>query len=86
MERMIDIKIERHVENGEIYYLATSDDVQGLIAQGSTVEETLAIAKELVYELIEVRKEIDSENFRHSNNVRLADIPNSFHQHLFIEA
>lgn len=55
---MIDIRVEQFEENGEIYYLATSEDIQGLIAQGSTVEETLECAKSLVYELIAVRKEI----------------------------
>jgi predicted RNase H-like HicB family nuclease len=84
MEKMIDIKIEQFEENGEIYYLATSKDVQGLLAQGSTVEETLNIAKSLVYELIEVRKEINEQNI--DSSVRLIDIPKAFHQNLFIQA
>ena len=37
----------------EGYYLATSDDVQGLIAQGRTITETLEIARDAVEKLIE---------------------------------
>ena len=37
----------------EGYYLATSDDVQGLIAQGRTITETLEIARDVVKKLIE---------------------------------
>jgi predicted RNase H-like HicB family nuclease len=58
MEKMINIKVEHIQENSEEFFLATSEDIQGLIAQGSTVEETLEIAQSLVYDLLEVRKEI----------------------------
>jgi predicted RNase H-like HicB family nuclease len=61
MEKMINIKVEHIRENSEEYFLATSEDVQGLIAQGSTIEETLEIAQSLVYELLEVRKELDKD-------------------------
>jgi predicted RNase H-like HicB family nuclease len=84
MEKMIDIKVEQFEENGEVYYLATSDDVQGLVAQGSTVEETLDIAKSLIYDLIEVRKEIDEQSLE--TNIKLIDIPKTFHQNLFVQA
>jgi predicted RNase H-like HicB family nuclease len=57
---MINIDINKHEENGEIYYLATSEDIQGLIAQGSTLDETLELAKELVCDLLLIRSEIDS--------------------------
>ena len=60
MEKMINIKVEHIQENSEEFFLATSEDIQGLIAQGSTVEETLEIAQSLVYDLLEVRKEIDN--------------------------
>ena len=36
-------------------YLATSDDVQGLVAQGRTVSETLEIARDVVKKLIEAQ-------------------------------
>ena len=36
-------------------YLATSNDVQGLIAQGRTIEETLEIARDVAQKLIEAQ-------------------------------
>ena len=41
MERMITLHIEKLPEG---FYLATSDDIQGLLAQGRTVSETMEIA------------------------------------------
>jgi predicted RNase H-like HicB family nuclease len=50
MEHMIQIHIERLPEG---LYLATSDDVQGLVAQGRTVQETLEIARDVARKLME---------------------------------
>jgi predicted RNase H-like HicB family nuclease len=50
MEHMIQIHIERLSEG---LYLATSDDVQGLVAQGRTVQETLEIARDVARKLME---------------------------------
>ena len=50
MEGTIQIHIEQLPEG---YYLATSDDVQGLIAQGRTITETLEIARDAIEKLIE---------------------------------
>ncbi|KAF0107462.1 MAG: hypothetical protein FD146_1940 [Anaerolineaceae bacterium] len=36
-------------------YLATSDDVQGLVAQGRTVYETVEIARDVARKLIEAQ-------------------------------
>ena len=36
-------------------YLATSDDVQGLVAQGRTISETIEIARDVVRRLIEAQ-------------------------------
>lgn len=52
MEKIINIHIEKLPEG---VYLATSDDVQGLIAQGRTVTETLEIARDVARKLIEAR-------------------------------
>jgi antitoxin HicB len=49
-EIFIKIQLE-HLENGA--YLATSDDVPGLVAQGRTVTETLEIAQDVTRKLIE---------------------------------
>jgi predicted RNase H-like HicB family nuclease len=40
----------------EGYYLATSEDVQGLVAQAMTFEETVEIAKDLAKELLAAQK------------------------------
>jgi len=49
-EAMIKIKIEKLEEGG---YLATSDTLQGLIAQGRTIAETIEIAQDVAKKLIE---------------------------------
>ena len=54
MEQIINIHIERLPEG---FWLATSDDVQGLIAQGRTVTETLDIARDVARKLLEARSE-----------------------------
>ena len=38
-------------------YLATSDDIPGLVAQGRTIAETLEIARDVARKLIEARLE-----------------------------
>ena len=50
MEHMVQLHIE-HLPEG--VYLATSDDVQGLIAQGRTIAETIEIARDVAKKLIE---------------------------------
>lgn len=44
MERVVQLHIEKLPES---VYLATSDDVQGLMAQGRTIQESLEIARAL---------------------------------------
>ena len=52
MEHVVQLHIEKLPEG---LHLATSDDVQGLIAQGRTVHETLEIARDVAKKLIEAR-------------------------------
>jgi predicted RNase H-like HicB family nuclease len=54
MERLIQIHIEKLPEG---VYLATSDDIQGLVAQGRTVNETLEIARDVARRLLEAKVE-----------------------------
>jgi predicted RNase H-like HicB family nuclease len=54
MERIVKIHIEKLPEG---FYLATSDDIQGLVAQGRTVAETLEIARDVARRLLEAQKE-----------------------------
>jgi predicted RNase H-like HicB family nuclease len=53
MEQIINLHIEKLPEG---YYLATSDEVPGLVAQGRTVAETLEIARDVARRLIEARE------------------------------
>jgi len=54
-ERVVHIHIERLPEG---FYLATSNDVQGLVAQGRTVAETLEIARDVARKLIEAQADL----------------------------
>ena len=54
VELAIRIRIE---ELPESLYLATSDELPGLVAQGRTVAETLDIARDVARKLIEARRE-----------------------------
>ncbi|MGQ9586035.1 MAG: type II toxin-antitoxin system HicB family antitoxin [Anaerolineae bacterium] len=49
-EFFLDIQIEPLEEGG---YLAVSEDLQGLIAQGRTVAETVEIAQDVARKLLE---------------------------------
>ncbi len=54
MERIINLHVEKLPEG---LYLATSEDVQGLVAQGRTVSETMEIAKDIARKLLESQGE-----------------------------
>jgi predicted RNase H-like HicB family nuclease len=56
MEVAIRIQIE---ELPEGVYLATSDELPGLVAHGRTVAEALDIARDVARKLIEARRERD---------------------------
>lgn len=58
MERVLNLHIEKLPEG---VYLATSDDVQGLVAQGRTITETLEIARDVAKKLLEARAEREGE-------------------------
>jgi predicted RNase H-like HicB family nuclease len=62
MERLLNIHIEKLPEG---VYLATSDELQGLVAQGRTVAETLEIARDVARKLLEAQsqdKESEMQN------------------------
>ena len=54
MERVVNLHIEKLPEG---LYLATSDNIQGLIAQGRTISETIEIAKDVAKKLIEAQED-----------------------------
>jgi len=70
-ERIVKIHIERLPEG---VYLATSDDVQGLVAQGRTIAETVEIARDVARKLLEAQK-----------NIQLPQVSESFDYPLIIE-
>ncbi|MEX2304095.1 MAG: type II toxin-antitoxin system HicB family antitoxin [Bryobacterales bacterium] len=54
----MEVAIQIHVEElPEGVYLATSEELPGLVAQGRTVAETLEIARDVAKKLIEARRE-----------------------------
>jgi len=58
MELAIRIQVE---ELPEGLFLATSDDLPGLVAQGRTIAETLDIARDVARKLIEARREREGD-------------------------
>jgi predicted RNase H-like HicB family nuclease len=56
----MELAIQIHVEElPEGLYLATSEELPGLVAQGRTVAEALEIARDVARKLIEARRERD---------------------------
>jgi len=76
MEKIINIHIEKLPEG---VYLATSEDLQGLVAQGRTATEALEIARDVARKLIETQAE-------RSGDVRLSAIDDSFDYPLIVNA
>ena len=54
MEQIANLHIEKLPEG---VYLATSDDIPGLIAQGRTITETVEIARDVAKKLLEAQDE-----------------------------
>ncbi|MBI5896214.1 MAG: DUF1902 domain-containing protein [Desulfobacterales bacterium] len=76
MEKIINIHIEKLPEG---VFLATSEDIQGLVAQGRTATEALEIARDVARKLIEARAE-------RSGKINLAAISDSFDYPLIVNA
>lgn len=68
MEQIANLHIERLPEG---VYVATSDDIPGLVAQGRTVTETLEIARDVARRLLEAQAE-------RSGKTNLAPVGDSF--------
>jgi len=76
MEKIINVHIEKLPEG---VYLATSEDVQGLVAQGRTATEALEIARDVARKLIDAQAE-------RSGDLNLSIIGNSFDYPLIVNA
>jgi len=70
------LHVERLPEGG---YLATSEAIQGLVAQGRTVAETLEIARDTARRLLEAQQERNQDN-------NLTAISESFDYPLIVSA
>ena len=57
MEKVFEIRVEKLPEGD---YLATSDTIPGLVAQGRTIAETLSIAGDVAAKLLEFQS---ADNF-----------------------
>lgn len=68
MEQIVNLHIEKLPEG---VYLATSDDVPGLLAQGRTLAETIDIARDVAKKLIEAQAQ-------QPDSSRLTKIEDSF--------
>lgn len=55
----INLDIEKLPEG---YYLATSRDIQGLVAQGKTFEETIAVAEDVAKIILRSQKKTTITN------------------------
>jgi predicted RNase H-like HicB family nuclease len=68
MEQIATLHIEKLPEG---VYLATSDDIPGLVAQGRTITETLEIARDVAKKLLEAQNERD-------NRIQLTTVQEAF--------
>jgi predicted RNase H-like HicB family nuclease len=59
MEHIANLHIQKLPEG---LYLATSDDIPGLIAQGRTITETVEIARDVAKKLLEAQAERHQQN------------------------
>jgi len=75
-ESCLMLHVERLPEGG---YLATSEAIQGLVAQGRTVAETLEIARDTARRLLEAQQERNQDN-------NLTAISESFDYPLIVSA
>jgi predicted RNase H-like HicB family nuclease len=53
MEKVVNLQIEKLPEG---FYLVTSDNLQGLVAQGRTISETIEIARDVAKKIIEAQE------------------------------
>ena len=83
MEGTIKIHIEKLPEG---LYLATSNDIQGLVAQGRTITETMEIARDVCKKLIEsgipVEKSVRLENLKAGEIKKIKALIDALHPDL----
>ena len=79
MKTLIKLQIEKFQEKGKEYFVATSDQIQGLVAEGNTIEEVVAIASDLARILIELDQ-------KQEKNIKITtELPQNFEYPLIVE-
>ena len=81
MEQIVNLHIEKLPEG---VYLATSEDVPGLVAQGRTIQETLEIARDVTKRLLEARAE--RSGAKRTGKVKLVPVKTRFNYPLIVSA
>ena len=76
MEQIANLHIEKLPEG---FYLATSDDIPGLVAQGRTITETLEIARDVAKKLLAAQAE-------RNVSLKLIDMSESFDYPLIVNS
>jgi predicted RNase H-like HicB family nuclease len=79
MKTLIKLKIEKFEEQGQEYFVATSDQLQGLVAEGETLEEVVAIAEDIAHILLELDQE------KKNGDLELRAVPENFEYPLILE-
>jgi len=71
VEKIINLHIEKLPEG---FYLATSSEIQGLVAQGRTINETIEIARDVAKKILEAQQEEEHKtfppSFNHNRHIR----------------
>ncbi|AHJ27990.1 DUF1902 domain-containing protein [Nodularia spumigena CS-584] len=78
MKKLIRLNIEKFTEDGQDYFVATSDDIQGLVAEGRTLQEALEIAEDVAQVLLDMEKGKNA-------SLNLKDLPSQFEYPLIME-
>ncbi len=81
MEQIVNLHIKKLPEG---LYLATSEDVPGLVAQGRTIQETLEIARDVAKKLLEARAE--RAGTKRTGKFKLAPVKARFDYPLIVSA
>ena len=76
MEQIANLHIEKLPEG---FYLATSDDIPGLVAQGRTITETLESARDVAKKLLAAQAE-------RNVSLKLKDMSESFDYPLIVSS
>lgn len=81
MEQIVNLHIEKLPEG---VYLAVSEDVPGLIAQGRTIQETLEIARDVAKKILEAKAE--RTGAKRPGKIKLAQVKTRFDYPLIVSA